>query len=99
MFVHLRLKEGAFSFDVNDPVPDKDPVYGIPNFGLHTLFSAARDDKTFINTGCKYDVVTDGNYQLRRKLTKDEVKFTKGMMGRPPTKVVKRKANQSCHSR
>ena len=46
-----------------------------------TLFSAARDDKTFVNTGCKYDVVTDGNYQTRRKLTKDEFKLTKGMMG------------------
>ena len=47
MFCYLRFREGKYDFDVNDPVPDKDSVYGVPNHGSHTIFHAPRDDGTF----------------------------------------------------
>ena len=44
MFCFLRLQEGVFDFDINDPVPDGDEVFGVDNKGLHVIFNAARDD-------------------------------------------------------
>ena len=91
MFGYLRLREESLSFDWDDAVPDDDPVYGGKNEGLITIFKVSVDDPVMkTNKVIKYDVVTDGNYQLHRKLYADEKKYARGLLGRK--KIQKRPA-------
>ena len=94
LFIFLRLQEECYAFDIDDPVPDHDPKYGRKNEGLYTIFDVAKDDPGFTGASKKFDVVTDGNYQSRRKLCRDEKRFTKNMTGRPP-KSAKSKKQQT----
>ena len=73
MFTYLRLKNGELDFNVNDPVPKNDPVYGVPNKNWHIVFDAARDDPMFsVQPHTMMDVVTDGNQPTARRLCADE---------------------------
>ena len=84
---------GDYLFDVRDPVPDGHPVYDKPNKGMHVLFNAARDDLGFQVVDSRYDVVTDGNQPLKRKLSEGE-STTKRLPGRPRTRS--RKSMSRC---
>ena len=75
LFCFLRLQEKVFDFNIEDPVPDSDPVYGVTKTGLYIIFNAARDDPCFVRSKNKLDVVTDGNYQLCRNADKKEKNF------------------------
>ena len=56
------------------------------NDGIVTIFNASRNDPLF-ETKTKFDVVTDGNMQVNRKLENDEKKYAKkNLPGRPKTK-------------
>ena len=74
IFCLLRLQEGVYDFDVNDPVPDGDKVFDVDNVGLHVIFNAARDDPLYEHPRGKLDVVSDGNFQCNRKLAEREKK-------------------------
>jgi hypothetical protein len=83
IFILLRLQQKVYDFDVNDPMPDGDAVFDKPSDGLHIIFNAARDDPNYKEQS-KFDVVTDGNFQINRKLQDDERMYAnKNLPGRP----------------
>eukprot|EP00969_Alexandrium_andersonii_P212859 9399054-Alexandrium_andersonii.AAC.1 len=87
IFGYLRMNNGEFNFDVFDPVPRNDPVWGKPNKGVFTIFNAGRDDRDFvIRDRAKFDVVADGNQPLKRKLETGE-HTSKRLAGKPRSKV------------
>ena len=87
-FIYLRRREEHFDFDVDDPVPDDDPEYGVINRGLHMIFNASRDDPSFKTKGEVHDVVTDGNWQCSRRLVADEKQYAdRRLPGRPKAKA------------
>eukprot|EP00973_Karenia_brevis_P054843 7624067-Karenia_brevis.AAC.1 len=51
----LRLQEGVTDFDVNDPVPRKDPDFDTPSRGLCTIFNAAKHDPSFDTSRTTFD--------------------------------------------
>ena len=84
----MRLREEHFDFDVDDPVPDDDPEYGVITRGLRTIFNASRDDPSFKTKGEVPDVVTDGNWQCSRRLVADEKQYAdRRLPGRPKAKA------------
>ena len=40
----VRIKGGVVSFNVDDPVPEDDEIYGPPIAGYRTICSTGRDD-------------------------------------------------------
>ena len=88
-FVYLRLQDKDYDFDVADPMPDHHPLYGKPNKGAYVLFNAVRDDPGFTLKRKAYDIVTDGDQPLRRKLGKGE-HTTKKLPGAPNKRKMKR---------
>lgn len=81
LFNYLRLSNEEYDFDVADPVPAQDPIYGKPNRGTHVIFNIARDDVGFSRKR-KYDIVTDSNQPLRRRLAAGE-ESSKRLPGAP----------------
>ena len=77
MFIFLRFVEKHYDFNIDDPVPETDPIYGKDNTGTHVIFNAAQHDPSFHMKTGKYDVVTDGNYQTSRKVNDVEAKMLK----------------------
>ena len=71
-FTYLRLRGAHLDCDVDDPVPDDDPEYGVINRGLRAIFNASRDDPSFETKGEVRDVATDGNWHRSRRLVADE---------------------------
>ena len=61
----LRIKDGVVSFDVDDPVPEDDEIYGLPTTWYFTISSAGRDDGGFRKSGTR-SIVVDGNQVMRR---------------------------------
>ena len=103
MFSFLRIKTSHFVFDLDDPVPAEDPVYGGVYSGagndFYVIFDATKDDLNF-RMKKLYNVVTDGNQSSSRRLTADEKQYaTTRLAGKPRRKkqsgkVLKQKGKQ-----
>jgi hypothetical protein len=92
LFVLLRLQEGVHDFNIDDPVPKGDAVFDKTNDGILTIFNASSDDPLFVNK-TKFDVVTDGNTQVNRKLEDKEKKYAKKNLPCRPRKKKRIKAH------
>ena len=75
---------------IEDPVPDDDPEYGTPNKHLYAIFIAAHHDPDYRIRSSPYNIVTDGNQPLKRKLAPGE--HTKKRLPGTPRKVIKKTA-------
>ena len=91
LFIFLRLKDGTTDFKVDDPVPDDDPIYGVPLKETYIIYNEPQLDKHLQRYG-KLDVVTDGNQPLSRTLCDDEKTGLRRLQGRPSSKVLKKPA-------
>ena len=97
---YLRIQEeGVYDFDITDPVPEKDPEYGVKNEGFFEIFNAAKHDIDFKRSGeidKPKDAVADGNEKVTRIVMEDEKKFKKKYKkkGRP---VVNKKDRRCQH--
>lgn len=100
LLAYLRLQENRTDFDLNDPVPAGDPEYDpkvTKSTGdLFLIFSARKHDPGFRKDAGPFDVVTDGNYQLNRKMLPDEARFAKPLAGRPKKKKKVSKSMSRC---
>jgi hypothetical protein len=86
IYIFLRLRENRRDFSIDDPVPPGDSQYDTKLQGIYTIFVATVDDPGFVQGGL-HNVVTDGNYQLGRRLAKDELRQKlNNSAGRPQKK-------------
>ena len=89
MFAYLRLLNKEIDFDLNDPVKADDPTYGAPSQLYTVLFDATKDDPGFKPKKI-YNVVTDGNQAMSRRLHPDERVLAKRLARRPKHAVKKK---------
>ena len=91
MFMYLRLMEGKTHFNIENPIPEGDKQYDSENRSVVVIFNATIHDPNCKSINNKFDVVTDGNTPLARKLCDDERVGLKRLAGRP--KDIKTKKN------
>ena len=83
--------EGKTRFNIENPIPEGDKQYDSKNRSVVIIFNARIDDPDCKSINNKFDVVTDGNTNLARKLCCDERVGLKRLS--PHTKDIKKTRN------
>jgi hypothetical protein len=96
LFNYLRFQDKTYNFEVDNVVPDGDPVFDVTLEDVHLIYNEPQIDLHLKRYG-KVDIVTDGNQPLSRILCDDEKKGLKRLQGRP--KENKSKNNEKNSSR
>ena len=99
IFNYLRFQEKCYEFDVDDPIPADDPVYGVALNDVHLIYNQPEEDTRLQKRFVPLDVVTDGNMPLARKLNCDERRGLRRLAGRPkpkPKMKVSKKSVSRC---
>ena len=77
LFVYLRLANDDHDFAMDDATPLGHARFGTPNQGNYVIFNATMDCNSFKNANASYDIVTDGDQPLKKKLGQAEVPTNK----------------------